>query len=333
MEYADIMNNLKKRVFHPVYFLCGEEPYYMDLISGTIEQTVLTEEERGFNQMVFYGKDTDITTVMEAARRFPMMASRQVIIVREAQSWKKLDQLAKYLKAPSPSTLLVINYKYAKPDLRTSEGKIIQSNTIYLETKKLREYQVPGWIENHVSGKGYSITPQASQMLTDFVGADLSRLAGELNKLFLVIPAGRKITPDEVEKNIGISKEYNTYELTDALGEKNVLKANRIVNYMAANPNACSFTSLTGNLFTYYSKLFRYHFLPDKSEKALSSALGIHSFFVRKYAEAANRYHRTRLFEIIGMIREYDLKGKGLNAAPGMSEADLLKELVYKILH
>ncbi len=333
MDYDQILDNLKKKIYHPVYFLCGEEPYYADMVSDYIENNVLTEAEKGFNQSVYYGKDTEITTVLEASRRFPMMASHQVIIVREAQSWKNLKPLAKYLAAPSKPTILVINYKYSKPDGRTPEFKEIRDKTVYLETKKLRDYQIPAWIENFVKARGYAITPQASQMLSDFLGADLSKVANELNKLFLVVEKGSRITPDDVEKNIGISKDYNPFELTDALGSKNILKANRIINHFGSNPNAYPMNQIMGVLFGYFSKLFKIHFLTDKSEKGVAAGLSLNPYIAKGYIDASKRYNKTKLFEIIGILREYDLKSKGLESGTGVSQGELLKEMVYKILH
>lgn len=333
MEHDQILSNLKNKIYHPVYFLCGDEPWYADQISDYIEENVLTAAEKSFNQTIFYGKDTDILTVIEAARRFPMMATHQVIIVKEAQSWKNLKLFVKYLDSPMKSTILVINYKYAKPDGRTPESKAIQSKTVYLETKRLRDYQIPAWVDQYIRSKGYTITPQASQMLTDFLGTDLSKIVNEIGKLSLVVPAGHKITPDDVEKNIGISKEYNAFELTDALGTGNILKANRIINYFGANPSACPMQPTMGVLFSYFSKLFKYHFLTDKSEKAAASAMGVSPFIVRNYIEASRKFGKTRLFEIFGILREYDLKSKGMETTGGVGQGELLKEMVYKIMH
>jgi DNA polymerase III subunit delta len=335
MEFDQILENLRKKIVHPVYFLCGEEPYFTDIISDYIENKLLTAEEKGFNQSIFYGRDTELKTVLEACRRYPMLANHQVVIAKEAQSWKNLEPLVKYLKAPSVTTVLVINYKYSKPDMRTQEGKEIRDKTVYLETKSLRDYQLPAWIEDYVKTRGYSITPQASQMLIDFLGSDLSKITNELNKLFIVVPAGRKITPDEIEKNIGISKEFNAFELSDALGEKNVLKANHIIHHFAANPNDNPIQPVIGALFGYFSKVLKYHYLPDKSTNAVGAALGIGSYpyIIRKYADAAKKFDRKKLMEIIGILREYDLKSKGLESSSGVSEGDMLKEMVYKILH
>jgi DNA polymerase III subunit delta len=333
MEYTEILDQLRKKIVHPVYFLCGEEPYYIDIISDYIEENVLTQAEKGFNLLVYYGKDTDLITVLEAARRYPMNASQQVIIVKEAQSWKNLEHLVRYLAVPSKTTILVINYKYSKLDKRTGTAKTILEKTIFLETARLRDNQVPKWIENHVITKGHLITPQATQLLADFLGADLGKIANEVNKLSLAVPQGKKITPDDIEKNIGISKEYNTFELTDALAEKNVLKANRIAYYFGTDPNPRISQAISGAVFNFFSKLFKYHFLSDKNDKSVADALEIHPFFVRNYAAAAKNYSKTKIFEIIGIIREYDMKNKGLESTSGVSHGDLLKEMVYKILH
>jgi len=335
MDTDQILNNLKKKIYHPVYFLCGEEPYYIDMVSDYIEEHVLTPEEKGFNLSIFYGKDTELRTVIEACRRYPMMASYQVVVVREAQSWKDLEPLARYLAAPTPSTLLVICYKYGKPDGRTETGKTIRGKTVFLETVALKDYQLANWIDQAVTARGYSLTPQGAQLLADFLGNDLSKIVNEINKLFIALPPGSRITPDDIERNIGISKEYNNFELTEALGEKDVLKANRIIHHFAANPNDNPIQPIIGALFAYFLKLLRYHALPEKSFEAAGAVFGVARFpnLVKKYMEIARRYDKRKLMEIISMIREYDMKSKGLESASGVSQGDLLKELVYKILH
>jgi DNA polymerase III subunit delta len=335
MEFEQILNNLKKKIYHPVYFLCGDEPFFIDIISDYIEEKVLSPTEKDFNLTIFYGKDSDINSVIEACRRYPMMAGQQVVIVKEAQSWKNLEPLARYIIKPLHATILVINYKYAKPDGRTETGKTIKDKTVYLETKGLKDYQIPSWIENYIKNEGYSITPQSSQMLADHLGNDLSRIVNELKKLFIVIPPNGKITPDYIERNIGISKEYNAFELTEALGEKNILKANRIVNHFGANPADNPMPPIMGAISGYFIKLLKYHALPDKSYEAACSVFGIgnYPFIVRKYTDAARRYDTKKLFEIMGLLREYDLKSKGLESASGVSQGELLKEMIYQILH
>lgn len=334
MEFEQILQELKNKIYHPVYFLAGEEPYYIDQISDFIENNVLSEAEKGFNQSVFYGRDTDPLTVMEAARRFPMMANQQVIIVKEAQDWKNLEFLQKYLSAPSATTILVINYKYKKIDGRTELSRVLKKNAVFFESKKLRDYQIPQWVDKYVKDNGYAIKPQATQMLADYLGDDLGKIVNEIKKLFILIPKGTQITPDHIEKNIGISKEFNAFELSSALGNRDILKANRIIGYFAANPGSNPMQATTGVLFGYFSRLFRYHFLPDKSEAEVMKQLKIpYSFLARKTIEEAKRFTPTKLFEIIGILREYDMKAKGVNVSGEVSQEDLYKEMIYKILH
>lgn len=337
MDSDQIIGNLKKKIYHPVYFLCGEEPYYIDKVSDYIEEHVLSPEEKSFNFSIFYGKDTELRTVLEACRRYPMMASYQVIIVREAQAWKEkeLELLVKYLSTPTPTTLLVICYKYAKPDGRTEIGKAIRNNSVYMETAAMRDYQLPAWIDNAVTSRGYSLTQQGAQMLADYLGNDLSKIINELNKLFIAVPAGSRITPEDIEKNIGISKEYNNFELTEALGDKDVLRANRIINHFAANPGDNPIQPIIGALFGYFIKILKYHALPDKTPEAAGAVFGVARFpnLIRRYTEVARRYDVRKVKEIISLIREYDMKSKGLESATGVTQGDLLKELVYKILH
>jgi len=333
MEFDLILDQLRKKIYHPVYFLCGEEPYYIDVISDYIEKNVLSEAEKGFDQLVFYGKDTEVVTVLEAARRFPMMAARQVIIVKEAQSCTNLESLVKYMNFPSPATLLVVNYKYGKPDGRTDVAREISKKSVFLESKKLKEYQIPSWVGELVKSRGYNITPQASQMLIDFLGNDLSKIANELDKMFIILSPGSRISPEDVEKNIGISREYKVFELTDALGACYVLKANRIISYSAMNPKALPINVVINNVFNYFSKIFKIHFLNDKSEQNLKDKLGIHPFFAKGYLNALRRYNKTKVFEIMGIIREYDMKSKGVESTSAVEASDLLKEMIYKILH
>ncbi len=230
VTYEEIISDLKKRIFKPVYFLAGEEPYYIDLITDYIEEHVLEEAEKSFNQAVYYGEDTTVTSIIETARRFPMMSTHQVIIVKEAQSLKKIEDLIIYVEKPLLSTILVINYKYKILDKRTKLFKTLDSQGLYFESARLRDYQVPAWIEKYLMTKGIKTDPSASAMLTEFLGTDLHKIVNELDKLIITLPAGKPvITAPLIEKNIGISKDYNNFELQKAVGEKNILKANMIV--------------------------------------------------------------------------------------------------------
>jgi DNA polymerase III subunit delta len=333
MEFDAIIQNLKKKIIHPIYLLQGEEPYYIDEISNYIEKNVLTDAEKGFNQTVFYGKDSSALTIAEGCLRFPMMAQRQVIIVKEAQSLAKIEILASYAEKPLASTVLVLNYKYKNLDSRTKLVKAIKKNGVVFTSEKLKEYKLPNWIDSYLAQRDYTITPQAAQLLTSYLGADLGKVVNELNKLIIAVKDTNKITADHIEKNIGLSKEYNLFELQNALSEKNVFKANQIIQYFGANPTANPVQRTIPTLFGYFSNMFAYHFLKNKSESNVAAELGIHPFVAKNLVMAAKKYTPTKLYEIIGILREYDLKSKGFEVSGMVSSADLQKEMIYKILH
>jgi DNA polymerase III subunit delta len=332
MEYKKILDDLRNKIYYPVYFLYGEEPYYIDQITDYIQKNVLNDAEKSFNQTVFYGKDTEINTIIETARRFPMMGNYQVVIVREAQGLKNIEDFKRYAENPLKSTILVIGYKYGKLDKRTEFAKVLQKGCAVFESSKLYDYKIPQWIEEFLSESSHTITPQASAMLAEYLGSDLSKVANELRKLIIALPQNTKITPEHIEKNIGISKDYNVWELQNALGEKNILKANRIINHFAANQGSTPIVMVIPLLHQYFSKLFMYHFLKDKTENSVAASLGLHPFIAKSYISAAKHYTPHKLFEIVGILREYDLRSKGFgnnSASPG----DLQKEMIYKILH
>ena len=333
MEFEAILQNLKKKIYHPLYLLQGEEPYFIDQISGFIEKNVLTDAEKGFNQTVFYGKDTEERTIAHAALRYPMMADKQVIIVKEAQSLKRIEDLGPYAEKPMPSTILVLNYKYKNLDKRTKLYKAIASKGVVLSSKKLYENQIPSWIENYLKKSGYTIAPQASQILTDSLGNELGKIVNELNKLVIAVKDTTHITPGHIEKNIGISKDFNLFELQDALTAKNALKANQIINYFGANPQQHPIQMTVAVLFGFYSKLFAIHFLKDKSEQGVIRKMGGSPYYIKKLISAAKKYNPTNLYEIIGILREYDLKSKGMGVSTLVDPAELQKEMIYKILH
>jgi DNA polymerase-3 subunit delta len=332
-SFEEIMSDLRNRIYKPVYFLAGEEPYYIDLISDHIEEKVLPEAEKAFNQMILYGEETTVPAIIETSRRFPMMSNHQVIIVREAQSLKKIEDLAWYVEKPLVSTILVINYKYKVLDKRTKLYKLIDGSAVYFESNRLRDYQVPQWIDKYLMAKGVKTDPNASAMLTEYLGTDLHKIVNELDKLLITLPAGKPvITTELIEKNIGISKDFNNFELQKAVGEKNIYKANMIVHYFANNPKDNPVNLTIASLFSYFSKLLTFHYLPDKSRNNVASVLKINPFFVKDYETSASKYDAKKTVEIISLLRTYDMKSKGygdLSTTPG----DLLKELVYKILH
>jgi DNA polymerase-3 subunit delta len=333
VTFEEIMSDLKNRIYKPVYFLAGEEPYYIDLITNYIEDKVLPEAEKAFNQMVLYGEDTTIPTIIETSRRFPMMSNHQVIIVKEAQTLKKIDDLAFYLEKPLLSTILVFNYKYKVLDKRTKLHKLIDNNAVYFESNRLRDYQVPAWIERYLMSRGIKTEPYASAMLTEYLGTDLHKIVNELEKLLINLPDGKPlITTGLIEKNIGISKDYNNFELQKAVGEKNILKANMIVHYFADNTRDNPINLTIASLFSYFTKVLTYHYLTDKSKNNVASVLKINPFFVKDYETTAAKYSVKKTVEIIGMLRIYDMKSKGFGDLSSTS-GDILKELVYKILH
>jgi DNA polymerase III subunit delta len=331
--FEDIISDLRKRIFKPVYFLAGDEPYYIDLITDFIAEKVLTEEERAFNQVVIYGEETSVNAIIETSRRFPMMASHQVVIVKEAQALKKIEDLAIYLEKPLLSTILVLNYKYKVIDKRTKLARTLETQGVYFESMRLRDYQVPPWIERYLMTKGVKINPDASAMLTEFLGTDLHKITNELDKLLITLPPGKPvITTALIEKNIGISKDFNNFELQKAIGEKNIFKANMIVRYFSENPNDNPVTLTIASLFSLFTKILTYHYLTDRSKNNVASVLKIHPFFVKDYEVSAIKYGPSKTIQIISLLRTYDLRTKGFGDA-GTDAGDLLKELVYKILH
>ncbi|HRW62676.1 MAG TPA: DNA polymerase III subunit delta [Bacteroidales bacterium] len=334
MTFEQILTDLKNKIYKPIYFLSGEEPYFIDLITKYINDNVLNDAEKSFNQTVIYGKDTDIYTVINTAKRFPMMANHQVVIVKEAQNIKNIDDLVHYAAAPLKSTLLVINYKYKTLDKRKKLYKALADNGVLYESKKLYDNEVPGWINAYLKKKNRSIDPGAAALLNEYLGNDLSKIANELDKLIITLPDGEfNITSNHIERNIGISKDYNNFELHKALTQKNVLKANRIVNYFAQNQKDNPFTMTIATLYHFYSKVLSYHFVKDKKDKkSVAATLKVNPYFLGDYELAAKNYNPKKTVEIIGLLREYDLKSKGYNnvsTPPG----ELLKEMVYKILH
>jgi len=332
-SFDEILSDLRNRIFKPVYFLAGEEPYFIDKISEYIEEKVLSEADKAFNQIIIYGDDTNIAAIIDTARRFPMMASHQVVIVKEAQSLKKIEDLAFYLEKPLQSTLLVFCYKYKSLDKRTKLFRLLESSAVYFESPRLRDYQIPAWIDSYLMKRGIKTEPSASAMLTEYLGTDLHKIANELEKLIITLPAGKPlITNALIEKNIGISKDYNNFELQKAVGERNILKANLIVRYFADNPKDNPLTLTIASLFSFFSKLLAYHYLPDKSKNNVAATLKVNPFFVKDYENAASKYNAKKTVEIISILRTYDMRSKGFND-PGTEPGDLLKEMVYKILH
>jgi len=332
-EVKQIVTDIKQKKLKPIYFLMGEEPYYIDKITEFIETNVLTEEEKGFNQMVLYGRDVSIDDIVSHAKRFPMMAEYQVVVVREAQDLSRtIENLAAYAENPQPTTVLVMNYKYKTIDKRKKLYKAIKKNGVVFESKKLYDNQIPDWIHRVLSGKNYSITPKASQMLAEFLGTDLSKINNELNKLQVLLPEGTQITPEHIEENIGISKDYNNFELHKAIGERNSEKVFKIVKYFGDNPKDNPMIVTVSLLYTYFSRLMKLHGLSDKSPRSVATALKVNPYFVNEYIVASRNFPMRKISAIIADLRTFDAKTKGVDAN-AVPQGDLLKELMVRILN
>jgi len=330
-EVQQIVNDIRKGNLKPIYFLFGEEPYFIDKISDFIADTVLTEEEKSFNQMVLYGKDVSIEDIIGNAKRYPMMAERQVVIVKEAQHLSRtIENLVSYAKNPQVTTVLVVCYKYKKLDKRKPLYKTIKKDGLVYESAILRDYQIAAWIQNAGKNVGFTIPQKSAMLLAEHLGTDLGRIASELNKLKLMLPEGTEITPAYIEEHIGISKDYNNFELKKAIGERNVLKATKIITYFAQNPKDNPFVHTVTLLHMFFTQLLQYHGLQDHSPKNVASNLRINPYFVNEIQTAARNFPMKKVSQVISHLREMDLKSKGVEAGQ-MTHTDLLKELLVKI--
>lgn len=335
LAYTEILSDINKRNFKPIYFFMGEEPYYIDLLTDAIIKMGLEESERDFNQTIIYGADANTATVINQAKRYPMMAQHQLVVVKEAQQLDNLENLIFYAQKPLMSTILVLNYKNGTLKNKKLLSEIEKSGIVF-ESKKVYESSLPAFINNYVAAKGITIETKAVSMVADFIGTDLSRLSGELDKLIITLNHDTRITDAVVERNVGISKEYNNFELLNALVARNVLKANQIQQYFEKNPRTNPFVVTLSVLYNFFSNLMLVYFMPDKSENTIREELKLSQIFqARNYATAARNYNAYKCMNIIELFREYDAKSKGIgnNASSYACEADLLKELIYKILH
>jgi len=336
--YPDILSKLKKNQYAPVYFLQGEEPFFIDQIGDFIEKHALEESMKGFNQIVMYGKDNDLATVLGHAKGYPMMADRKVVIVKEAQELSGLTNeqgeaiLIPYLQDPQPSTVLVFCYKYKPIDKRKKLHKVLDSKAVLLNSAKLYDNKIPGWIEGYVRSNEKKIDQNAVYLIAENIGNSLSRIANEIDKMMINIAEEETINVDHVHQYIGISKEYNVFELQKALAFKNVLKANKIVQYFEADPKSNPIVLILSNIFAFYNKIMLVHHSGNKSERDLASILGVNPFFVKEYLMAAKNYTMSKVIINIHHIREADMKSKGIDFA-SQSQGAILKELVFKLLH
>jgi DNA polymerase-3 subunit delta len=345
MTYEQIIKELNNKIYKPIYYLMGDEAYYIDKVTDYIANIVLTEAERSFNQTVLYGKDIDLGAVITTSRRFPMMSNYQVVIIKEAQNIKGIDgsdgpgkskkpnSFLLYAENPPKSTILVINLKYKSLEKNRKLYKLLEKTGVILDSKKLYDNKLPEWISGYVAQKQLKIDPTAANLIAESLGSDLCKIANEIDKLFIVLPKDIKtITSDYVEKYIGISKEFNNFELQRAIGFKEFLKANRIVNHFGKNINDNPIQFTIKVLFDYFVKILIYHSSQNKSREVLAPAMGVNPFFIEEYAKSARNYSVQKVVQNISIIRQFDLKSKGVNS--GRTEpAELLKELVFRLMH
>jgi DNA polymerase-3 subunit delta len=332
--YEGIIRELQAKQYRPVYYLMGDEAFYIDKIADYIIDNVLNDTDKEFNQTILYGADVDAATIINAAKRYPMMSEYQVIVVKEAQAVHNMEELVFYLQKPLKSTILVLCHKHGSLDKRKKLAAEIEKVGVLYESKKLKEAQLPAFIAAYIKQKGFDIDQKATAMLAEFVGTDLSRLVGEMEKLIITSSKNStKITPEQIEKNIGISKDYNNFELRSALVEKDVLKANKIVKYFEENPKTNPIQMTLSLLFGFYSNLMMAYYAPEKSEQGIAAFLGLKSpWQAREYMAAMRKYSGIKTMQIISEIRTTDAKSKGVENS-SLSDGDLLRELVFKILH
>lgn len=335
MSYQSIIQDVKAGKFAAVYFLHGPEPYFIDVISDAIEAHALAEHERAFNQTILYGKDADHLAVVDSARRFPMMAERQLVIVKEAQDMKDLKDLQSYVEKPAPTTVLVICHKHKNYNLNSGFGKAVKAGAVLFESKALYDNEIPDWITGYLRDKKLKIEPHAAALIGEYLGTDLSKIANELDKLALNLAAGATVSDQDVERNIGISRDYNVFEFQKALGQRDALKVARIVNYFAANPKNNPMPVVIASLYGYFSKVYMLSELSQAHEKEVLEALNLRSaYFLKDYRATLRHYPRAKAEQVIALLREYDLKSKGVDFnSVGKPDGELLREMSWRILH
>ncbi len=338
--YEQIVSDIKKKIYKPIYFLMGEESFYIDEITTLLEKSILPEEERSFNQSIFYGKDIEMGTLLDNSRRFPMMSNYNVVIVKEAQNMKGIDGLPSdqtdpfmlYLENPAKSTILVINYKGKSLDKRKKIYSCIDKNSVLFESKRIYDNKVGEWIIKQLKESGKTIDAKAAELMASHLGNDLSLVARELEKLVIVAPKNGPITMKEIDEHVGISKDFNIFELQMALAKKDIYRSNLIVTHLGQNPKTKSIIPLIAFLYSYFSKLLMIHSSSDKTRQSLAALLGVNPFFVQDYLDAARTFPATKCMAIIGFLREYDAKSKGIDN-PTTDDLELMRELVFKILY
>ncbi len=335
--FQQIYDHLKANEYAPVYFLHGEEAYYIDKVSDFVESNALSETEKGFNQTIVYGKDADVATLLNHARRFPMMSEKQVVIVKEAQEVSNLMKedgvklLESYLQNPLPSTILVFNYKHKTLDKRTKLAKALEKYAVVMESKKLYDNQVPDWIFGYVKEKGFTIVDKAALLLAQYIGTNLERMAHEIDKILINFKEPVRIEVGHIQKFVGISKEYNVFELQKAIATQDMPMAIKIANYFEANPKSNPLLPVITTIFNLFSRLLIVHKEPNKSDNNIASVLGVHRFFAGEYLIAARNYPLSKVIENVGHIRQADLASKSIGTGT-ITDGQILKELIYKLM-
>lgn len=332
MKFNDIIKDLKSKKYSPIYFLHGEESYFIDEIANYIEKNVLTENEKAFNQTILYGKEANYNAVVDTARRFPIMAERQVLVIKEAKEMRDLPKLERYIENPAPTTILVICHKHKKLDQRSKFAKALKKKAIIFESKTLYDNQMADWVTAYLRNYQYKIKHDATQLIVEYLGTDLSKVANELDKLMLNIPKGTEISMADVQKNIGISKDYNIFELQSALGKRDIIKTQRIVSYFISNSKKNPLVQVISSLYGFFSKIYIFHSAGQISDNEMAQKLGTRTFFLKDYRIAAKNFNRVKTEKAIHVLREYDLKSKGVNR-DSTPDTELLREMIFKILH
>jgi DNA polymerase III subunit delta len=333
MTFKQILTDLNNKVYYPLYLLTGEEPYYIDKIGELIEAKILNETEKEFNLSIIYGEDTDVKTIISYAKRYPMMTNYQVVIVKEAQRVDKIEELINYIQQPLKSTILVICYKYKKIDKRTSFYKKISEKGVIFESVKVYDNRIPQWINEYINDTGYKISPKAAKILADLLGNDLGKIVNELDKVTINIPEKSEISIQQIYDNIGVSKDFNIFELQNAIGRKDIYKANQIINHFALSLKDNPIIKNITILYNFFNKLLIYHSLDNKDRNNVAAELSINPIFTNDYITAGKNYSSSKVLTIISCLREYDMKAKGVESTGSVNEGELYKELLYKILH
>ncbi|MCE2682581.1 MAG: DNA polymerase III subunit delta [Flavobacteriia bacterium] len=333
MDYLQLIKEIRSGQFRKIYFLHGEEPFFIDEISNAIIHGALQEHERDFNQTIIYGKDAEPASLIAELNGYPMMAERRLVVLREAQDFdKKIEELEPYFNSPLESTIFVVGYKYKNFDSRKKLIKLAEKQGVVFKSEKVKEYSLGDWIVKYVKSKGYGLSSKACSLLAEFLGNDLGRIVNEIEKLAIILEPGTTINEVHIEENIGISKDYNVFELTNALSARDVFKANRIVNYFEQNPKATNIVVVIPQIFKLFTQLLRIHFLPNKSPEGVASALKVPPFVAKELINASKQFDPRKIAANIAVLQEYDLKSKGVGNSSS-SHGDLMRELIFRMLH